>query len=89
MLTPGSPCIRRGSCRFGSCAPVNISHANPRPCQRLPGRPNDNIASWQMGQTFDASLALEFLGFSGPEAIEGLASHLEKPKPSFPPTSAM
>jgi enoyl-CoA hydratase len=39
--------------------------------------------------TFDASLALEFLGFSGPEATEGLASHLEKRKPSFPPTSAI
>jgi hypothetical protein len=39
--------------------------------------------------TFDASLALEFLGFSRPEATEGLASHLEKRKPSFPPTSAI
>src|ERR1039458_3196768 len=38
-----------------------------------------------MGPTFDASLALEFLGFSGPEVKEGLASHLEKRKPVFPP----
>ena len=38
----------------------------------------------QMGPTFDASLALEFLGFSGPEVKEGVASHLEKRKPSFP-----
>ncbi|HEY7852760.1 MAG TPA: enoyl-CoA hydratase/isomerase family protein [Caulobacteraceae bacterium] len=30
------------------------------------------------GPTFDASLALEFLGFTGPEAREGLASHREK-----------
>lgn len=39
----------------------------------------------QAGPTFDASLALEFLGFSGPEVKEGLAAHLEKRKPSFPP----
>jgi enoyl-CoA hydratase len=39
------------------------------------------------GPTFDASCALEFLGFSGPEVKEGLASHLEKRKPEFPPTS--
>ena len=38
-----------------------------------------------MGPTFDASLALEFLGFTGPEVKEGLASHLEKRQPSFPP----
>ncbi|HEX5325890.1 MAG TPA: enoyl-CoA hydratase/isomerase family protein [Acetobacteraceae bacterium] len=41
----------------------------------------------QAGPTFDASLALEFLGFSGPELREGLASHLEKRKPAFPPAS--
>jgi enoyl-CoA hydratase len=32
----------------------------------------------------DASLAYEFLGFGGPEASEGLASHVEKRPPSFP-----
>jgi enoyl-CoA hydratase len=37
-----------------------------------------------MGPTFDASLALEFLGFTGPEVKEGLASHVEKRKPVFP-----
>src|SRR3954451_9175249 len=36
------------------------------------------------GPTFDASLALEFLGFTGPELREGLASHREKRKPNFP-----
>ncbi len=36
------------------------------------------------GPTFDASLALEFLGFSGPELQEGLAALKEKRKPSFP-----
>ena len=35
------------------------------------------------GPAFDASLALEFLGFTGPEAKEGLASHREKRKPRF------
>ena len=39
----------------------------------------------QAGPTFDASCALEFLGFSGPEVKEGLASHLEKRRPNFPP----
>lgn len=41
----------------------------------------------QAGPTFDSSLALEFMGFSGPEVREGLASHLEKRKPAFPPDS--
>jgi enoyl-CoA hydratase/carnithine racemase len=39
------------------------------------------------GPTFDASLALEFLGFTGPEIQEGLASLRAKRKPSFPPAS--
>ncbi len=41
----------------------------------------------QMGPSFDASLALEFLGFGGPEVKEGLASHREKRAPVFPPDS--
>ena len=41
------------------------------------------------GPSFDASLALEFIGFSGPEAKEGLASHMEKRRPSFPPGSVV
>ena len=41
------------------------------------------------GPSFDASLALEFLGFTGPEAKEGLQSHKEKRRPSFPPTSVL
>jgi enoyl-CoA hydratase len=35
------------------------------------------------GPSFDASLALEMLGFGGPEAKEGLASHREKRAPVF------
>jgi enoyl-CoA hydratase len=48
-----------------------------------------SLNNWlrQAGPAFDASLALEFLGFTGPEAKEGLASFREKRKPSFPPTS--
>ncbi len=38
-----------------------------------------------MGPTFDSSLALEFLGFTGPDVKEGLAAHLGKRKPAFPP----
>jgi len=37
------------------------------------------------GPSFDASLALEMLGFTGPEVKEGIASHREKRPPSFPP----
>jgi enoyl-CoA hydratase len=37
------------------------------------------------GPVFDNSLALEMLGFTGPEVREGIASHREKRKPAFPP----
>lgn len=36
------------------------------------------------GPTFDAALALEFLGFSGPEAQEGLRALRQKRAPRFP-----
>ena len=36
-----------------------------------------------MGPAFDASLAYEFLGFGGPDAAEGLASHQAKRPPRF------
>jgi enoyl-CoA hydratase len=40
------------------------------------------------GPMFDASLALEFYGFGGPDAVEGVASHREKRAPNFTgPTS--
>lgn len=39
------------------------------------------------GPSFDASLALEMLGFAGPEAKEGLAAYQEKRSPVFPPGS--
>jgi enoyl-CoA hydratase len=39
------------------------------------------------GPAFDTSTALEMLGFTGPEAREGLAAHLEKRKPDFPKDS--
>jgi enoyl-CoA hydratase len=42
-----------------------------------------------MGPTFDTSLALEMLGLTGPEVKEGLASHLEKRPPAFPPDSPL
>ncbi|RIH86254.1 putative enoyl-CoA hydratase echA12 [Meiothermus luteus] len=35
------------------------------------------------GPSFDTSLALEFMGFMGPDAKEGLASLQEKRRPSF------
>jgi enoyl-CoA hydratase len=42
-----------------------------------------------MGPTFDTSLALEFLGFTGPEVKEGLASHREKRSPAFPQSTPL
>ena len=36
-----------------------------------------------MMPAFDASLAYEFFGFSGPDAAEGVASHREKRRPVF------
>lgn len=41
------------------------------------------------GPTFDTSLALEFMGFTGPDAREGLASLKEKRRPNFNPDSAL
>jgi enoyl-CoA hydratase len=40
---------------------------------------------WYRAQSavFDASLAYEFLGFGGPDAAEGVASHREKRPPRF------
>lgn len=35
------------------------------------------------GPTFDSSLALEFLGFTGPDVREGVASHRERRAPRF------
>jgi len=43
----------------------------------------------QAGPVFDNSLALEFLGFSGPDVKEGLAAHLEKRKTAFAPDSPL
>lgn len=39
------------------------------------------------GPTFDASLALEFMGFGGPELAEGHRAIVEKRKPNFPKDS--
>jgi enoyl-CoA hydratase/carnithine racemase len=45
-----------------------------------------SLNNWlrQAGPAFDASLALEFLGFTGPEVKEGLQAYLDKRKPTFP-----
>ncbi|HEY2429047.1 MAG TPA: enoyl-CoA hydratase-related protein, partial [Acidimicrobiales bacterium] len=48
------------------------------------------LNNWYRAQSaiLDASLAYEFLGFGGPDAREGLASHTEKRAPRFSgPTS--
>jgi enoyl-CoA hydratase len=43
----------------------------------------------QAGPTFDASLALQYMGLVGPDLSEGLKSHQEKRRPSFRPTSPL
>jgi len=49
------------------------------------------LNSWlrQAGPAFDLSLALEMLGFGGPDVREGLNSFLEKRKPAFPRDSQL
>ncbi len=41
------------------------------------------------GPSFDTSTALEFLGFTGPDAREGLLSHREKRRPNFDQASPL
>jgi len=41
----------------------------------------------QAGPAFDASLALEFMGFAGPDVREGVASLRERRPPSYGPTA--
>ena len=38
----------------------------------------------QAGPIFDAALALEFIGFAGPEGKEGIDAFLQKRAPKFP-----
>lgn len=38
----------------------------------------------QQGPMFDSALGLEFLGFGGPDVVEGVASHRERRAPNFP-----
>lgn len=44
-----------------------------------------SLNNWlrQAGPTFDASLALEFLNFTGPDVLEGMASFRERRPPNF------
>ena len=44
-----------------------------------------SLNNWlrQAGPTFDTSLALEFMGFAGPDVREGLASLRERRAPKF------
>lgn len=45
-----------------------------------------SLNSWirNAGPIFDASVAYEFMGFAGPEGIEGMKAFLEKRAPNFP-----
>ena len=54
----------------------------PRPALRWT---KHTLNHWYRAQaaTFDASIALEFIGFGLPDVQEGLASHREKRAPRF------
>ena len=39
----------------------------------------------QAGPTFDASVAMEMLGFTGPDVVEGVAAIEQKRRPAFEP----
>jgi enoyl-CoA hydratase len=64
----------------------------PSPAERLAAGSQSAIRwtkyalnNWlrQAGPNFDTSLALEFMGFAGPDVREGLASLREKRPPRF------
>ncbi|ALJ16362.1 enoyl-CoA hydratase/isomerase family protein [Sphingopyxis macrogoltabida] len=50
-----------------------------------------SLNSWirNAGPIFDASVAYEFMGFAGPEGIEGMTAFLEKRAPNFPRTAVL
>lgn len=50
-----------------------------------------SLNSWlrNAGPIFDASVAYEFMGFSGPEGLEGMQAFLEKRAPNFPPQTTI
>jgi enoyl-CoA hydratase len=50
-----------------------------------------SLNSWikNAGPIFDASVAYEFMGFSGVEGMEGMKAFLEKRQPQFPPQAVI
>jgi enoyl-CoA hydratase len=50
-----------------------------------------SLNSWikNAGPIFDASVAYEFMGFSGREGLEGMKAFLEKRAPDFPPQTVI
>jgi enoyl-CoA hydratase len=61
------------------------SRGDSRPDRRAPRWTKYALNNWLRlaGPSFDTSLALEFLGFKGPDVREGLASLREKRRPNF------
>jgi enoyl-CoA hydratase len=59
------------------------------PGEELQARALDVAVLRAAGPIFDASLGMEFLGFSGPELPEGVAALREKRPPRFPSDGAV
>ena len=79
---PADPAARRDYAR------VILSKLASRAFRR-PVEPGtlDRLADLALaGPTFDASLAMEFMGFSGPELKEGMTELVEKRRAKFDPT---
>ena len=64
---------------------VEVENAPIRTCYALTASGQNALNNWlrQAGPSFDTSLALEFMGFAGPDVREGVASLRDKRSPKF------
>ena len=90
VATAGADEKCRIAAELGAQHVINYSEVDDlaKEVRSAAGRGVDVVYDGVGRSTFDASLAYEFYGFGGPDALEGLASHREKRAPRFTgPTS--